>query len=244
VNAHAGAGDERLRDPDGWVTEQRETTAVFLHWPVATDTVRLIVPAPLELDPWEGSMWVSMSSHRIEDARLRELPPLPYLDTFPELELRTYVRYEGIPGVWFMSFDSPGHFGCWLRRNALHLPYHDADVTITDTGSTLATSVARHGNGAAFDAQFDPSGVPAPAPAGSLEAFLLERYSMFVLEPGGHLGRGDIAHDPWPLQPVTVDVRVNTIPEAAGLPPLGEPARAWYSPGVVSRNWPIVHLDA
>lgn len=36
---------------------------------------------------------------------------------------------------------------------------------------------------------------------GSLEHFLTERYSLFVVDRKGRVRRGDIWHEPWPLQP-------------------------------------------
>ena len=63
------------------------------------------------------------------------------------------------------------------------------------------------------------SATPVASPS---EQWLTERYSLFVQTTHGSLERGDLSHVPWPLQPVDVDLQANTLPQAAGLPELGD----------------------
>jgi uncharacterized protein YqjF (DUF2071 family) len=231
------------RDPDGWIIEQHEASVLFLHWQVDPGAVRDLVPAELELDIRGGAAWVSASPHLIERARLRDVPPIPHLDSFAEVELRTYVRYGGVEGVWFLSLDSPGHFGNWIRRHTFHLPYRDAEVLIAPSAKGMLATSHRDGPPeATFDASWSAVGSAEPAGPGSIEQFLVERYSMFVVGPDGTLFRGDVDHAPWPLQTVEVEVRANTLPEASGLAPLGSPDLAGYAGGVESRYWLLQHL--
>ncbi|PJF37698.1 MAG: DUF2071 domain-containing protein, partial [Phototrophicales bacterium] len=44
-----------------------------------------------------------------------------------------------------------------------------------------------------------------------LEYFLVERYCLYAQDKKGNLYRGDIHHQPWPLQPAEADVRTNTV---------------------------------
>jgi uncharacterized protein YqjF (DUF2071 family) len=234
---------EPIEHPDGWLTEQRELTVCFLHWKVATDVVRSLVPDGLDIDLLDGQAWVSMSPHLIKDAHMHDLPPMRWLDDeWFEVELRTYVVGGGVPGVWFFSFDaSDGVFWNWVRSHVLHLSYNASGVAIAESGATFhATSARPSDPDVAFDVQYTPQPKPAGWTPSPTETWLTERYSMFVKTGFGTLDRGDIAHVPWPLQPVEVDVRTNTIPQAAGLPALGNPDLASYASGVVSRNWPLV----
>jgi uncharacterized protein YqjF (DUF2071 family) len=50
----------------------------------------------------------------------------------------------------------------------------------------------------------------ARARAGELEHFLVERYALFAVRRG-HVVRGDVAHEPWPLQPAVAEVETNTM---------------------------------
>lgn len=234
---------EVVQDPHGWIIDQREASLLFLHWPVPPDELRPLVPHGLELDTVDGTAWVTVSPHVIETARLRDTPPIPHLDSFAEVELRTYVRHSGVPGVWFLSLDAPGHLGNWIRRHTFHLPYHSADLTTTGTDGEVHTTSRRHDEtGASLDVRYRPAGPVAPAEPGSLDSFLHERYSMFVVGHDSTLFRGDVEHGPWPLQGVEVEVRENTLADAAGLSRLGPPARASYSAGVQGRYWPLQHL--
>jgi uncharacterized protein YqjF (DUF2071 family) len=75
---------------------------------------------------------------------------------------------------------------------------------------------------ARFDATYRPTDDAFVAEPGSLDAFLVENYRFYT--GGRDLYRGDIAHDPWRLQPATVTVRDNTLFEANGFDrPTGDP---------------------
>ena len=51
------------------------------------------------------------------------LPPCRGLSRFPELNVRTYVIRDGIPGVWFFSLDAANPVAVWVARAMFHLPY-------------------------------------------------------------------------------------------------------------------------
>ena len=75
---------------------------LFVHWEADGCRVREHLPAALELDSWCGSTWVSAVVFRLADVRLRGLPPITFCPDFLELNLRTYVRYRGQPGIYFL----------------------------------------------------------------------------------------------------------------------------------------------
>jgi len=50
-------------------------------------------------DLHDGSAYVAVTPLWIGGARFRRAPPLPFLYKFCELNVRTYVRYKGIPEV-------------------------------------------------------------------------------------------------------------------------------------------------
>src|SRR5437016_4218350 len=94
--------------PEGpWVQKQTWEDILFAHWPVPAETLRPLVPEPLEIDRFEGEAWVGFTPFRIRGLRLRGTPPLPGFSTFPESDLRTYVQLDGKPGVWYFSLYAP-----------------------------------------------------------------------------------------------------------------------------------------
>jgi uncharacterized protein YqjF (DUF2071 family) len=77
---------------------------------------------------------------------------------------------------------------------------------------------------------------PAPAalPPGTLDAWLLERYRLFIGGPGASLLAADVVHPPWQAAPVAPLVSENTLMADFGLPFAALPTSAHYSPGVAA----------
>ena len=78
---------------------------LFLHWRVPAASLRAHLPPELELETFDGDAWLGVVPFRMVDTRFRWLPRVPTAHTFPELNLRTYVRAGGRSGVWFWSLD-------------------------------------------------------------------------------------------------------------------------------------------
>jgi uncharacterized protein YqjF (DUF2071 family) len=52
---------------------------------------------------------------------------------------------------------------------------------------------------------------------GTLEHFLTERYCLYAVDHASRGYRLDVHHAPWPLQPATAHITVNTMAGAAGI---------------------------
>jgi uncharacterized protein YqjF (DUF2071 family) len=63
---------------------------------------------------------------------------------------------------------------------------------------------------AELKASYRPVGEASRASGGSLEEFLVERYSLFSQRRGTIL-KGDIFHEPWPLQQAVAEFEMNTM---------------------------------
>jgi uncharacterized protein YqjF (DUF2071 family) len=223
-----------------WICAQRWDDVLVMSWRVPERALRPLVPDALELDRFDGDTWVSLLPLRMARVHLRDVPPLPHLSDFPELNLRTYVVAHGRPGVWFLGIHAPNHVNVWIGRHVFHVNYELAHMSRRhDRNGTRFTS-ERDGGHARLDVTYRPEGEAAQAPPGSLEAFLSERYSMFVVDHEGHVRRGDIRHSPWQLQGAHVRAGANTVTQAAGLPDLGPPHEVRYSAGTDSVVWPMV----
>src|SRR5437660_1264556 len=89
-----------------WVMKQNWHDLLFAHWDVDGSRLRAVVPEALELDSFEGRFYVAVAPFRMSGIRARCCPPLPGLSAFPELNVRTYVRCQDVPGVYFFSLDA------------------------------------------------------------------------------------------------------------------------------------------
>ena len=95
---------------------------LFAHWPVPAESLARLVPSPFELDLFEGRAWLGIVPFVMTNVAPRGVPALPGLSSFPELNVRTYVRVGGRPGVYFFSLDAASVLAVRAARLLLHLP--------------------------------------------------------------------------------------------------------------------------
>ncbi len=102
--------------PSGpWVMAQSWRELLFAHWRIPVEALRPLVPAELELETWDGSAWLGVVPFLMAGVRPRGVPALPRLSAFPEINVRTYVKVESKPGVWFLSLDAANSLAVPLR---------------------------------------------------------------------------------------------------------------------------------
>jgi uncharacterized protein YqjF (DUF2071 family) len=207
---------------------QRWEDLLFCNWPVPAEALRPLVPPSLEIDTAEGSAWLSVVPMWMEDAHFHRLPPLPFISTFPEVNLRTYVRGGDHAGVWFFSLDTGSRVNVAIARYGFRLPYFYARVSMERLGRIAFRSV-RPGGVAALDVSYRPIGDEFSPAEDSLEHFLTERYSMFCPGRGGSVYRGDIQHAPWLLRRAELELRRAELPGAMGIDLGGAKPTAFFS---------------
>src|SRR5579885_1895353 len=89
-----------------WIMTQSWHELLFAHWPFAPETLRPLVPPALSLDIFEGQAWVGVVPFRMTNVHPRLTQSVPGLSQFVEMNVRTYVTVNGIPGVYFFSLDA------------------------------------------------------------------------------------------------------------------------------------------
>jgi uncharacterized protein len=191
-----------------------------VHWPLAPDVVRTFVPATLDLDLFEGAAWVSVVAFTVSRMRPTLLPPIPGLSDAHQINVRTYVHRDGVPGLWFFSLDADNPLAIWAARIGYRLAFFHARIDVREDGGVVAFHCERTDASAAkaaFDAAWQLGDALANPESGTLDFFLLERY---VLYSGAneHLLRTRIHHRPWPLRRPTLRHLASTMLEAQGLP--------------------------
>jgi uncharacterized protein len=191
---------------------------LFAHWPLAPNVVVDKVPPVFELDLYEGMAWLGIVPFRMTNVAPRGVPALPWLSEFLELNVRTYVRVGGKPGVYFFSLDAASRLAVWAARTWLNLPYHAARMSESANEDGVEYESRRRGADATLSVRYGPVGATYRAPHGSLEYFLTERYCLYHVGHRGRPYRLEIHHPPWPLQAAQATFAANSLAEAAGLP--------------------------
>lgn len=229
--------------PGRTIMRQRWSDLAYFHWPYPPEVVQALLPAGLTVDTHDGVAWVGLVPFVMRDVRVGPVPPLPYLGTFVEVNVRTYVVDErGRRAVWFWSLDVPRSAIVLVARTCFSLPYcfsagarHEVDGD--RHRFTMRRSRPHATAGAIADVAFTVGAPLSDGAVTDLTHFLTARWALMT-QRGGGLRRGAVHHERWPLHEVH-DVEISqTVIEAAGLPsPEGHPLAMW-SPGVgVSVAW-------
>src|SRR5262249_23468137 len=125
---------------------QRWGRLLFMHSPIDAEVLRPLVPSQLSIDTFEGKAWIGIIPFTMWGIRASFLPPIPGTSAFHELNVRTYVHYQGVPGVWFFSLDAANSLAVWGARRFYHLPYFNAEMSLNLTPSEISYSSTRYGD--------------------------------------------------------------------------------------------------
>lgn len=192
-----------------WSQAQTRSVVLFAHWPVDLGELAHHLPPELAVDTFAGEAWLGISCYRVGSLRVRGLPPLPGLTSFPQLEVRTYVTVEGRPGIWLFSLELASTLLVEAAKRAHRLPAYRARVTDAgDAAAGLRFESSR--DGLEFRAAYRPAGESFTAGAGSFEHFFAERYVLYTAD-GGRLHCAELHHAPWRLQTAEATIESPTI---------------------------------
>ena len=199
---------------------------LFAHWRVDPDRLRRVVPAQLPLDVRDGWCWLAVTPFLVEGFHLRGLPPLPFVASFREVNVRTYVTVDGKPGIYFLSLDASSRLAVRGAHRTYRLPYFRSRASLSRVGGGFefrSRRVSMDGPPAELSVSYTPSGEQLPRREGSLERWLTERYCLYTLDSGGAVQRGEIHHPPWPLEGASAEIATNSMAAPYGLTLDGAP---------------------
>jgi uncharacterized protein YqjF (DUF2071 family) len=216
-----------------WTMAQRWNDLLFAHWPMAPEKMTALLPRGLDIDTFDDYAWIGVVPFWMDRVRFRvpatrnQSARAPFAESFPELNLRTYVRSRltGRAGVFFFSLDAASPLAVAGARMFFHLPYYLANMQrdTADDGTVRYKSrrlFTQQDIG--FQATYRGLGRLADAgrsQPGSIEHFLTERYCLYTSSREEILV-GHVHHPPWPLEPAEAEIRTNrlTVPHGLILP--------------------------
>jgi uncharacterized protein YqjF (DUF2071 family) len=222
-----------------WVMHQAWNDFLFQHWRVEASALRHLVPAALPLDTFQGHCYLGIIPFHMSDVRARGTVNLPGISAFPELNVRTYVRLNGRPGVFFLSLEAHNRLAVETARLTYDLPYFKATMDHRRSdGWNAYHSVRTDGRGPAAElkGRYRPVGPYRYAEKGTLEHWLSERYCLYTAS-GNTVHTTDVHHLPWPMRDAEAEWSVNTMAASHGID-LGDQAPILsMSPGVDVLVW-------
>jgi uncharacterized protein len=214
---------------------QRWRDVAFLHWDLDPDQVAPLLPAGLRPDTLDGRSYVGL----VALGRLRTgffgAPPMPYLGSFAETNVRLYtVDEQGRRGVLFRSMDAGRLLPVVAARAAAGLPYRWSRTRVAKSGPHHAFFVRNRwgGPGTAFLVTVGGR-IAEPSP---LEVFLTARWGLHLMRRR-KLHYWPNEHPEWTLHRASL-VRISDrlVAAATGLSIVDrEPASVLVSPGLPVR---------
>jgi uncharacterized protein YqjF (DUF2071 family) len=206
----------------------------YIHWRYDPAEVQSLLPAGLEVDTFDGSAWVGLIPFSMRGIGVPGLPAVPYFGSFPEVNVRTYVRRHGVPGVWFFSLDVNRLLPALVARATYLLPYCWGSASNRIDKHQVSASVVRRWPHGASTSIHLTIGDRIQQPD-DLAVFLSARWGLYSRGIRGGLRYAPVDHEKWPLYSAQLVAINDTLVVASGLSaPQGE-AHVMFSPGVSVR---------
>ena len=216
------------------VMVQQWRDLAYVHWRYPVEEVQALLPSGVEVDVHDGSAWVGLIPFSMRKIGLPRLPAVPYLGSFPEVNVRTYVRCNGKPGVWFFSLDVNRFLPALVARTTYLLPYCWGSARHFRDGDVLKTTVRRRWPSTSSTHISILIGDEIEEPSDTA-VFLSARWGLYSKGFRGALRYSPVDHEKWPLYSATLLNIDDSLVTSAGLSaPRGEP-HVMFSPGVSVR---------
>ncbi|HTW30469.1 MAG TPA: DUF2071 domain-containing protein [Terracidiphilus sp.] len=232
--------------PGRWAMTQRWNDLLFAHWQAPAAQVSRLLPDGLQAETFQGSAWIGAVPFWMDRIKVRGLPAIPGAQSFPELNLRTYVRDQqtGAQGVYFFSLDGASLLAVAAARAMYHLPYYWAEMRHEQQSEREFSFYSRRrfsSKPVIFQARYrglGPTRRLAESRVGSLEYFLTERYYLFAQNRSGAVVRACVHHIPWPLEDAHAEIERNDLAEAIGIELPDQEPVLHYSRRLAVYLWP------
>lgn len=196
----ASTGNRQYPLPEKkWKYFQQWNDTIFFHWEVPVYFLQEHIPKEIELDTFNNMAWVSLVAFEVKNMRLRNMPSLPYISNFQEINLRTYVIKDGKPGIYMFSIETDKLIEVLLTRAFIGLPYKKSKIK-----RTPKKIVSQNKN---LNQQLDITiGKARPiAEKTNLDFWLTERHCLYEI-CNNRICRFDIHHKQWELKNLSVSI--------------------------------------
>jgi uncharacterized protein YqjF (DUF2071 family) len=132
--------------------------------------------------------------------KLKRFPLPGYLQSFEEINLRTYVVKDGIPGIYLLSIETNKLLIALFSRLFLHLPYRTSEI------DRLKHRFISENTEMGFNLDMEIKRRHTAVPKRPLDYWLTERHCLYKNEHN-HIYRYDIHHREWELENASVKAK-------------------------------------
>ncbi len=185
---------------------------VMLHF--AVGAVVLQAEVPFAVETFEGRAFVSLVCFTLTDMRPRwggavSAALFRPVGTHRYLNVRTYVRHADEPGIHFLMEWLSSRVATWLGPALFGLPFRFGEMDYANGSLTEGARSRVKAKKGQLVYQCAPAtrddACPTGAASGSLDEFLLERYTAFAARRGWR-GFFRVWHPPWQARRMVAQV--------------------------------------
>lgn len=225
---------------------QRWNDLLFAHWPMPVSAIAPLLPDWLQADTFQDSAWLGAVPFWLDRIKIRGVPALLGLRSFPDLNLRTYVRdqFTGTRGIYCFSLDASNLLAVGVARLMYHLPYYWAQMTLEQRSEREFAFYSERrlaSRPVIFKAKYrglGPTHRTIEVRRGSFEYFITERSCLFSVNHAGEPIRASLHYIPWPLEEAEAEIERNDLAASIGIElPKVEPV-LHYSRRLAVYVWP------
>jgi uncharacterized protein YqjF (DUF2071 family) len=184
--------------PDGtWKYYQEWHDTIFCHWKIPVKPLLEMLPPGLELDTLNGEAWITLVLFTVKKLRPKYIPAFIPVSNFDEVNLRTYVLHDNVPGIYFFSVEAQKAFSVLLAKMVTGIPYTHTSIK----RDYHRYSVKNGPDGRRVFCNYIPVNIIRRKSAP--DKWLTERYVLYLHE-NGNLYRYNVHHQPWPLKTMRI----------------------------------------
>jgi uncharacterized protein len=212
---------------------QRWCDVSFLHWRYDPGVIQALLPDGLTVDTREGAGWIGLTPLAVEGSRPAMTPAVPGLSSFPETNLRTYVKGpDGRDGLWFFTLEADSLSTVTAASGLLGVPYRWASMAVRRHPDRITYDSRRRNrrNAIGHHIVVRPGDEPTADTTG-LVAWLTGRWRAWT-----HVRRRFAAvpaqHEPWPVVDAELLELEENLLADAGLTPPANPPILHFAAGV------------
>ncbi|MBA3706181.1 MAG: DUF2071 domain-containing protein, partial [Bacteroidetes bacterium] len=212
-----------------WKYYQEWNNALFLHWMVPFSALRKLVPQRLNLDIFDGAVYVSLVAFTMQKIRPRNLPAVKFISDFDEINIRTYVDNDNRKGVYFLNIEAGKKLSTLIAKTLSGLPYEKSNIQRT-LKNYKSANVQKNFY---LDTEFEVKNQLTKKTR--LDNWLIERYCLY-LDKAERICRYDIHHREWQIRNVDIK-RLNVKYKIGDINLTNKPDLVHYSDGVKVIAW-------
>ncbi|NMH88855.1 YqjF family protein [Flavivirga algicola] len=212
-----------------WTYYQEWNKAIFLHWEVNPELIEPYLPKGIKLDIINGKTWLSLVAFDMNNIGIKNVPKIPYISDFQEINIRVYVIYNNKPSVYFLSMEGSKKASCVLLKMLSKFPYRFSRMNRNETDYSSQNSVFND----CFHVSYKLDNKPVQKD--EIDLWLTERYAVFQ-DYKRHIIEYDVHHIEWPMQNIVTNKLEINYPRFKHLIN-NRPHKIHFSSGVQVLTW-------